>query len=286
MDPIYDATGKDLFEIEPAGFVSVLGQDRPQDRVQIIDADLSSTVTTATDKLIRIDDEKPWLVMAELHSYWSGNLPYDLVKRWGLVVHRHRLPTSVAVMLLRPSADAPAMTGLFPQANPLGAPWDFPFHVVRLWEVPVDRFLNGPLGLLPLAPLSKFDPADAARVKKVIEQRIKAEASDSLGLTLRTALVNLLALRYDECEIAFWSDLMATLDISHTPLANMFRKEGRVEGRIEGQIVMFLEMGEDKLGEPADAVRATIQAITDEARIRQLRRRLPVVNSWDELLAE
>ncbi len=87
---------------------------------------------------------------------------------------------------------------------------------------------------------------------------------------------------------------MASHDISHTPLANMFRKEGRVEGRkegrkegwVEGQIETILELGEDRFGEPSDAVRATIEAITDEARIRQLRKRLLESNSWDELLAE
>ena len=43
--------------------------------------------------------------------------------------------------------------------------------------------------------------------------------------------------------ISFWSDMMATLDISKTPLANVFRNEGPKEGRIESRRETPMELG-------------------------------------------
>ena len=94
----------------------------------------------------------------------------------------------------------------------------FPFHAIRLWELPAETFLNGPLGLLPFAPISRVNATEFPRVKLRIEERLAKEATRSQSETLRSALFQLLALRYNESEIGFWSDLMATLDISKTPL--------------------------------------------------------------------
>lgn len=59
MEIKYDATGKDMIELDPAGILSLLSKPRPPDRVRLIDADLSSTVTTSTDKVIYVDDPVP-----------------------------------------------------------------------------------------------------------------------------------------------------------------------------------------------------------------------------------
>ncbi len=77
---------------------------------------------------------------------------------------------------------------------------------------------------------------------------------------------------------------MATLDISNTALANKFRKEGRSEGRSEGQIETILEQGRDKFGEPLAEVRAEIESIADDVRLRGMIKRMLHANSWKELM--
>ena len=110
----FDAAAKDLIEMAPADWLAFLGQPRPPEFVRVIDADLSATVSTSTDKVIRVDDPEPWLLMIELQANWDGDLPFSLHKRYALLRDRHRVPVSCAIVLLRPEANTTAMTGRFP----------------------------------------------------------------------------------------------------------------------------------------------------------------------------
>lgn len=284
MSKPFDASGKDLFEFAPAGWLGALGQPRPDDRVWMIDADLSATVTTATDKVIYVDDPEPWIAMIELQANWDGDLPFDLLRRYANLRHRHRIPVSCAVILMRPEANSSGMTGNFPQFNPLGSAWGFPFTVFRVWEQPVDTFLKGPLGLLPFAPIAQIDRGDAERVKSILRERLSSEATRSQSEILRAALVQLLALRYEtEADLSFWSDMMATLDISKTVLAQMFRNEGKLE---EARAALT-RIGKKRFGNlpPAD-IAATISAATDLERLHDLTDKIPVVSGWQELFSD
>src|ERR1700753_2414720 len=124
----YDAVGKDLVEVDPTACLTFRGRPRPGELVRLIDADLSATISTATHKIVRVDDPEPWLVLIELQANWDGDLPLDL---------------------LRPSANPAARTGAVAQPDPLGGGWDFPFRVIRVWEHDADEFLKGPLSLVP-----------------------------------------------------------------------------------------------------------------------------------------
>ncbi len=154
-----------------------------------------------------------------------------------------------------------------------------------MWKEPVDRFLTGPLGLVPLAPLARIEPGDAPRVKATIADRLTREAGRSEGDALRLCLFELLGLRYDDEGVVFWRDLMATLDFSKTYLAGMLRNEGRTEGKAEGRRETLIEQGTEKFGPPLPEVRATIESLTDEGELRRLLSRVLHVESWADLLA-
>jgi hypothetical protein len=62
----FDAAAKDLIEMAPADWLAFLGQPRPPELVRVVDADLSATVSTSTDKVIRVDDPEQWLLLIEL----------------------------------------------------------------------------------------------------------------------------------------------------------------------------------------------------------------------------
>ena len=277
----YDAAAKDLIELAPADWLAFVGQTRPPELVRVIDADLSATVSTATDKVIRVDDPEPWLALIELQAAWDRDLPFDLLRRYALLRHRHRTPVSCVIILLRPEANTSAMTGTFGQPDRLGRDWVFPFHVVRVWEVPADTILRGPLAMIPLAPVAAVDQEDVPRVLSEVRGRAYREGSRAQADTLWAATIQLLALRYDEAAIARWEDIMATLDISQTPLANLFRREGRVEEAREA----ILAQGAKRFGAPPAEVAAAITAITDLTRLHLLRDSLLDVTSWQELLA-
>lgn len=75
---------------------------------------------------------------------------------------------------------------------------------------------------------------------------------------------------------------MATLDISKTNLAEMFRDEGRLEEKRD----VVLRMGKKKFGiaAPPD-VRIVLKSIADVDRLNELIDRVLDVNTWQELLA-
>jgi hypothetical protein len=280
----FDAAAKELVEMAPADWLAFLGQPRPPELVHVIDADLSATVTTATDKVIRVDDPEPWLLLIELQAGWDGNMPFDLLRRYALLRHRHRMPVSCAIVLLRPEANTSAMTGTFPQPNRLGADWEFPFHVVRVWETPAEALLHGPLGMAPLAPVSAVDQNDLPRVLLEVHARAYREVSRARADTLWQATLQLLALRYDEAAIDLLKDTMTTLDVSNTAFANLFRSEGRNMGRVEEARDSVLAIGNERFGPAPVEVEQLVQATSDLDTLHQLRNRLLRASGWRDLL--
>jgi hypothetical protein len=277
----YDAAAKDLIELAPADWLAFLGQPRPPELVRVIDADLSSTVSTATDKVIRVDDPEPWLALIELQAAWDRDLPFDLLRRYALLRHRHRLPVSCVIVLLRPEANTSAMSGTFTQPDRLGRDWDFPFHVVRVWEIPAERLLQGPLALLPLAPITAVDQQAARPVISEVRERLQREATRSESERLWNATSILLAFRFQANDLDELRDFMASVDLFETSFARLAQGIGAIrEAR-----TMLLELGAEKFGPVPAEVEATIQAIEDIPELRRLTKRVIAVSSWQELLA-
>lgn len=273
----FDAVGKDMVEFGPAGWVAFLGRPRPDELVRLIDADLSATVSTATDKIIRVDDPEPWLLMIELQANWDGDLPFDVMRRYALVRHRHRLPTACVIVLLRPSANTSAMTGTFAQPDPLGGGWAFPFQVVRVWEYPPETFLTGPLSLLPLAVIAAVDPGTVEGVISEVEARLSREASRSRGGDLLEATFQLLALRFDNAFIQQMRDQMAEQNLARVNYLNLFKGDA--------VRAMIVRQGTKKFGPPTPEVTGKLKAEEDLDALNDLSERLLDVATWDDLLA-
>jgi hypothetical protein len=274
----FDAAAKDLIDMAPADWLAFLGQPRPPELVRVIDADLSTTVTTSTDKVIRVDDPEPWLLLIELQAAWDGDLPFDLLRRYALLRHRHRLPVSCAIVLLRPEANTSAMTGVFPQPDRLGRDWDFPFHVVRVWETPAEALARGPLGMAAFAPVAGVDQDQVPDVLLEVKDRMFREAPRARADTLWAATLILLRLRYDRQTIRRWRGRMKTMDLSNNPVIEIFREEEAIE--------TVLRIGAKKFGAPAPAdVETAIRAIEDLPRLHDLQTRVLDVATWQDLLA-
>jgi hypothetical protein len=282
----FDAAAKDLIEMAPADWLGFLGHPRSPELVRVIDADLSATVSTSTDKVIRVDDPEPWLLMIELQAAWDGDLPFDLLRRYALLRHRHRLPVSCAIVLLRPEANTSTMSGTFGQPDRLGRDWDFPFHVVRVWELPVETIIRGPAGLWPLAPVAGVDRTDILPVLLQVRERVFGELSRSRAETLWEATLQLLALRYDDESIEQWENIMAAIDISTTKLGTRLLSQGRVEGRVEEARENVVTLGSERFGPPPTEIAQALHATTDLAHLHHLVKRVLHASTWQELLAE
>lgn len=255
--------------------------------VHTIESDVG-TVLAEVDKVVRVDAPSPWLAHIELQARRDPRLPSRLLQYYALLHYRHELSVESIVVLLRPPADGPEMSGVYAQHGRSGnLTVSFRFRVVRLWEQPVEELLNGGLSVLPLAPLASVEPADVPRIMQRINERFDREADPSRVGELRAATQFMLGLRYDEDQIREWLQRMSW--IRESSLYRVAVQEGREEGREEGRLAearrLVLEFGAERLGRPAPEVVSTIERLDDLERLERMIRDSFSASSWEELLA-
>jgi predicted transposase YdaD len=209
-----------------------------------------------------------------------------------LLHRRHGLAVLSAVVLLRPEADGPEMTGVVHHQLPDGSRYlEFRYQVVRAWQKPVESVLAGGVGTLPLAPLSEVAPEALPQVIRRMEERIRREARPDEQAVLWTATYVLMGLRYP-------LDLAARLlqgvramkeSVTYQAIVAEGLAEGLAQGRAEGAVQeakkFLLLMGHKRFGPPGAQTSAAIEAISDLDQLEQMGERLLEASSWEELLA-
>ncbi len=155
-DKPLDPTLKSLVEIGPDDWTVLAGE--PAAPTRIIDADIA-TVSGAANKVLRVEAKPPYLLHLEfVAGHDAANLPSALNKRNVLLDDRHGLLVRTVVVLLKPAADSPALSGLRQRGFPDEVPYNvFGYRVIRVWQIPPDQLLAGGLGTLPLAPITRRD---------------------------------------------------------------------------------------------------------------------------------
>ncbi len=161
--------------------------------------------------------------------------------------------------------------------------------MVRVWELSAEALLAGPLALLPLAPVADVPLNEVPGVIVRAGTRLEHEADPETGERLLTAIGILLQLRYGTMTAR---GLMANPELREIEvfrlLAEDFKAEGLAEGmtvgRAEGLRLSVAHLGRKKFGPPSPEQEATLNAITDPARLEALVDRVLDATSWDELL--
>src|SRR5207248_1413913 len=150
----FDATFKHLVEAHPLDALAFVGITQVQN-VEVVDTDLS-TVVSAADKLLQVTTGKgKFLAHLEFQTGPDAELLDRLFWYNAVSYRRRRLPVLSVLMLLTRQADSPRFTGTMEIRVPGGSLTQvFYYQVVRVWEKPLEEFLRGGLGVIPLAPLS------------------------------------------------------------------------------------------------------------------------------------
>ncbi len=283
----FDATLKDILRKFTRDYEEQLGLIGPQPAT-VLNVDLS-TISAATDIVLGYGDPPVRLADLNFQSSRDAELARRLLMYNALLHHRYGVPVHSLVVLLRPAADDPALTGeLRYQPWPRRGRTLFKYEVVRLWQRPVRRVLAGHLGTLPLAPLCRLPenvPVEEALagVIRRMDQRLQCEATPPEAALIFSAAYVLTGLRIPRERAAPLFRGVRAMRESSTYQAIL--DEGRQEGRIEEAQGGILQLGEQKLGSPSGAITATLSAITDLGRLHRIRGRIIIVSSWDELLA-
>lgn len=286
----FDATTKFLLEIDPAGWLECAGLGRPG-AATVIDADLA-TVTSEADKVIRVEEPRPWLGHLEFQGNRDGHLPDRLLQYNVLLRSRHGVPVQSVVILLRREADHPELTGIHRHHHVFGDCYlVFHYHVVRVWELPVEEVLKGPLATLPLAPVTQVPQEELPSVIRRLDARFQAEASPSDAALLWTATYILMGLRFPaEVSKQLLQGVRAMKESStYQAILEEVREVGRVEGREEGRAeeaqALILRLGRKRLGDASAEAEAVLRSILDRPRLERIAERVLEVESWSDLLA-
>ncbi|HZV05618.1 MAG TPA: hypothetical protein VE999_11095 [Gemmataceae bacterium] len=277
MTSAYDPTLKTLVEASPADWLSLLGL--PRKRVKVEDTDLSTVVSGAVDKVLRVHDQPEYLLHLDFQSgHDSAMLPPRLRMYNSVLDYRHNRPVLSVAVLLRPETDSPRLTGTFERTFPGQEPIALlRYRVLRVWQLPVESLLSGGVGTLPLAPVSDVSQARVpdviSRMKERLSQERPRRAHDLWAVTFV-----LLGLRYSEPFADLLVQEVLGMEESVTYQA-IIRK-----GRLAEARQVLLRLGEKRFGPPDDATAATLNAIDDVQKLDELIDRILDVGSWQELL--
>lgn len=155
--------------------------------------------------------------------------------------------------------------------------------MIPLWERPVEHFLNGPLGIVPLAVLAGL-PADipleqglAGVVQRLCERLQREAPPEKFGKLLTSAYV-LTGLRVPRQRA--WTLFRGVQGMyeSDTYLAILD------EGALKHARNMVLRLGQKKFGPASDDMVTAVKGIEDQEQLDRLQERILDVSSWQDLL--
>ncbi len=280
----YDPTLKALVETEPEAWPALLG--RPTGPTAVIDADIA-TVSGAADKVLRVSADPPYLLHLEFVSgHDAPTLPRKLLVRNALLEDRHDLPVRSGVVLLRPEADSPQLTGRYERGFPgEDAYLAFRYQVLRVWQLPPGPLLRGSLALLPFALIGAVTEAELPGIIKRIERRLNQRRARRQAPFVWASSYILLGLRFSPALAAQLFRGVVSMKESSTYQAIL--EEGRVEGRNEGALaearkVLRLQ-GEEAFGPPDARITVLIERLNDLTRLEDYLKRMRTAGSWQDL---
>jgi predicted transposase YdaD len=170
----------------------------------------------------------------------------------------------------------------------------FRFDVVRVWRIPPESLLRGPISLLPLAAISQVTELTMPDIIRQMRVRIDSETSSYAAKTIWAATLILLGLNYKP---DFARALLAgVMDMKESSTYQSILAEGRAEGRAEGMALgeelgkaegerqLLIVVGSKRFGAPDAQTKLILDGITSARRLEELASRLLDVESWRELL--
>lgn len=278
--PTYDPTLKALVETEPDAWPPFFGS--PVGPTTVIDADIG-TVSGAADKVLHVAARPPYLLHVEfVAGHDAASLPAKVHVHNALLAYRHELPVRSAVVLLTPNTDSPQLTGRLAYAFPGEAPYlEFRYQVVRVWQLPPEPLLTGPVALLPLAPISAVTERDLPAIIKQIEKRLGGRRQAAI---VWSAAYILLGLRHSPQEIAELLRGVQGMKESSTYQAIM--DEGRTEGAVAEARRLLRLIGDDAFGPPDARSAALIERLEALDHLEELIKKVRTAASWNDLLGK
>jgi hypothetical protein len=276
----FDATLKELVSQTPADLRVPFGLP-DLEPAQTLNVDLS-TISAATDVAIGFGD--PVQEIADI-NFQSGPDPNVAARLhlYNAAFHmRYRVPVRSVLVLLRPKASTVGLNGKLVYTCG-GRRVSFGYDVIRLWKQPVQPFLEGGVGLLPLAPLCRLasdKPVDQAirEVVGEIDHRLCELTDQARAVRLMTATFILTGMRVRKESL---SGVFEGARVMHKTTA---WDQAVDEGMLKGELRLLLTIGRRHLGEPDEETQAALGKIKDPDRLNRMGEAILSNKTWEALL--
>ncbi len=281
MSQPFDATLKDIVAQHRLDFVPVFDLPRAT-TVSALNMDLS-TLTAATD--VAFGFGQPIQEIVDL-NFQSGPDPALAARLhlYNAALHfRYGVPVRSLAILLRAKADVAGLDGKLAYFSG-GQRVECAYGVVRMWQQPVEPFLHGGLGLLPLATLCQLPkgqplPEALREVVREIDRRLAQEVEHAQAVRLMTAGFILTGMRVAKEDLA---SIYSGVRIMHESTAYDMAIE---EGEIRRSHRLLLKLGTKRFGPPDSTVESALTGIQGLDRLERMAEAVLTVSSWPELLA-
>ena len=164
-----------LYDREPADWLDYLRIAVPDPgQLRILDSNVS-TIGAEVDKAVWVGGPEPFIVHTEFVSGRKRDLPEVAFGYNTLLTQKYQVPVWSVIVLLRPAADGPELTGVLEKSFPgRGQSLLFRYEVIRIWLEPPEKLLKAGLAVLPLAPVSNVAPEQLEEVVTAVAERLKA----------------------------------------------------------------------------------------------------------------
>ncbi len=260
--------------------------------------------------MVYVGGAEPFLVHTEFLSGREKDYPRQVLWYNVLLEHHHRVPVWSVLVLLRPQADGPELTGEYQRELPRrGKNLWFQYDVIRVWQEAPERLLGAGLALLPLVPVADVAADRLSEVLTVLAGRLRDEAGAELKKTLWTATAILMGLRYPREQVEAMIEGVGNMILGIRGIEDswvyqdIFAKgraegvaEGEAKGRVEGEAMgraeglvdeareILLRLGRKTLGQPDEQVLSRIAGIRDLDRLNSMIDRIQEVRTWEDLM--
>ena len=272
MSKPYDVTLKQLVDQYSGDWLRLLGTVvglGPNIVADPLDPDLS-TISVQSDKVFRIRSPGSELLHLEAQASWDGGL-LDRVLLYNVhLYYRYGGQVHSVILLLRREADSPLITGTFVRPGVGRVIHTFNYDVIRVWQEPLARFLNGGLGTLPLALLTDEAANQVPMVLQEMDRQLRqATLPQHTADMMWSAGYLLLGLRFDPGQITDWFKGVQGMEESTTYQLILKKGEGigEVTGELSGYRKSVLAMLRKKFGSVPSDLELRIRGVNDPARL-------------------
>jgi len=256
------------------------------DSAELCNADLS-TVTSQADAILLLGKEQKKAAHVEVQASYDATIDIRIVLYYALGFKTLGIPLTSFLVLLRPEADGPGITGVVRHVDEDGKlVLEFYYTVIRVWELKAEELIESGLGVLPLAFIADANEVKLPELVKRAAERLEREAKPGTIGEFWTSIDILMGLKFSRAvvENALKGVRAMKESVTYQAILEEGEAKGVIKGALGGKRATLLKLGTKLWGAPDAVSLATLEAIDSMDRLDELVLQCWAAKGWAELM--